>query len=108
MNFNEYQVGTAATWRMDQRVELGDAELVNAVFGLVGEAGELADSIKKDLFHGVPVDKLDVAKELGDVLYYLTRIAGTFGFTLEQIAQMNHDKLKARYPDGFVTGGGIR
>lgn len=108
MNFGEYQDGTRQTWRKNQTVEPGDPELLNAVLGLVGESGELADLVKKHIFHGVPSDTVKVLKELGDVLYYVTRVAEWHGFTLEQVAQVNHDKLAARYPGGFVPGGGIR
>jgi NTP pyrophosphatase (non-canonical NTP hydrolase) len=109
MNFSEYQVGTEFTWNTHERSATpADLPLLNAALGVAGEAGELADLVKKDVFHGVPADPDKVLKELGDVLYYITRVADAFGFTLEQVAQTNHDKLKARYPEGFKLGGGIR
>lgn len=85
--------------------------------GIAGEAGEVADIIKKVLFH----DNLtigegfvnsprrdDMCKELGDVLWYVAAVASDWGFTLEEVAQGNIDKLAARYPNGFVKGGGVR
>lgn len=108
MDFREYERGTGTTWRTDQTIDPTKAELVNAIFGLAGEAGELTDLIKKDLFHGVPADSDKVLKELGDVLYYVTRVAHYYGFDLETVADTNYQKLAARYPKGFVEGGGIR
>ena len=69
--------------------------------GLCGEAGEAIDILKKFLFQGHELDKKHLAKELGDVAWYLAVSADALGFYLEDIFQMNIDKLKARYPDGF-------
>lgn len=76
--------------------------------GLVGEAGEVADLLKKQLWHGRFVQPAEFARELGDVLWYVQALANLFGFSLSEIAQMNIDKLKHRYPNGFVEGGGNR
>ncbi len=62
--------------------------------GLTGEAGEVAEIIKKHL-----------REELGDVLWYLTVLAEMNGLTLAEIAVENIHKLKARYPEGFVKRG---
>ena len=43
----------------------------------------------------------DVKKEIGDVMWYLAMICDSFGFDIEEIAKMNIDKLKERYPEGF-------
>ena len=108
MTFDDYQNGTRYTWNKSPKVLPTEFELLNAVLGLVGEAGETADLIKKNVFHGVPLDTDKVLKELGDVLYYITRLADYYGFTLEQVASENQQKLLARYPAGFVPGGGKR
>lgn len=77
-----------------------EQRLANAALGISGEGGEVADLIKKHLFQGheLPVDKM--AKELGDILWYLNLMADCLGFDLEQIAEMNLDKLYSRYKDG--------
>lgn len=106
MTFNEFQQGTQRTWRHDQPDVSG--ELVNAIFGLVGESGEMVDNIKKDLFHGIPMDKDALKKELGDIEYYLSVVENYYGFTKEDVCRTNQDKLRKRYPDGFALGGGIR
>ncbi len=70
--------------------------------GLAGEAGELADYIKKWVGHGKKFDPEHVKKELGDQLWYINRmVVHRLGGTLLEIAQKNIAKLKARYPQGF-------
>lgn len=76
--------------------------------GLCGEAGEVADLLKKQAWHGLAVDRNQMAKELGDVLWYVADLASHFGLDLDAVADMNIEKLKKRYPDGFTVGGGIR
>ena len=75
--------------------------LINGVMGLCGESGELIDLVKKHLAQGHPLDKEKLAKELGDVAWYVAETAYAIGYPLEEILRMNIDKLKARYPDGF-------
>jgi NTP pyrophosphatase (non-canonical NTP hydrolase) len=69
--------------------------------GLNGEAGEAIDILKKHLFQGHELDTAHMAKELGDVAWYLAVSADAIGYDLETVMQMNVDKLKVRYPDGF-------
>lgn len=69
--------------------------------GVAGEGGEFADSVKKAIFHGHGIDRAKLAKELGDELWYVAVAAHALGYTLSEIAQMNIDKLRARYPEGF-------
>ena len=69
--------------------------------GIAGEAGEVADIMKKELGHGHDRDHAKMAKELGDVLWYIAVLADRYGWSLSEIATMNVDKLMARYPDGF-------
>jgi NTP pyrophosphatase (non-canonical NTP hydrolase) len=71
--------------------------------GLTGEAGETVDHFKKHLYHSHPLDLQKVAKEFGDVLYYLSALAETLGLSMEQIAADNYRKLLARYPNGFTA-----
>ncbi len=76
--------------------------------GLCGEAGEVADLIKKAAWHGKPMDIKQLASEMGDTLWYLSDLASHYGLSLSKIAEENVQKLKRRYPDGFVLGGGVR
>jgi len=105
MTFDEYQHNVIKTWDCGKTPK---DRLLNAIMGIAGEAGELTDLIKKQEFHGIPADRDKVLKELGDVLYYVTVCAYEHGFNLDDIAVANNRKLAARYPQGFVKGGGIR
>ncbi|MEN9558726.1 MAG: hypothetical protein RL141_1095 [Candidatus Parcubacteria bacterium] len=112
MTFNEYQAATLKTsvYRETVSPHFGNNAFLYLVLGLVGESGEVADKIKK-LFRdqgGVLSDekKQELAKELGDVLWYLTRLAEEWGFTLEQIAEMNANKLQSRKQRDALHGDG--
>ncbi|SDM17828.1 nucleoside triphosphate pyrophosphohydrolase family protein [Bacillus sp. OK048] len=95
MKLNEYQEISART------ANSHDFELANYGLGITGEAGEVADLIKKAVFHGHAIPKDAIKKELGDVLWYLSQIARLAGLTLEEVATGNIEKLMKRYPDGF-------
>ena len=101
MTINEYQTAALRTAQTDKLTarEL----LLNSALGLCGESGEVADLVKKHRFQGHDFDFDHVAKELGDVAWYLAVGAYAIGFDLETIFRMNIEKLKARYPDGFST-----
>ena len=75
--------------------------LVCGALGLTGEAGEAADLVKKHLYHGHPLDRVKLQKELGDVLWYLVLVADALGLTLSDVAEANLVKVGERYPDGF-------
>ena len=75
--------------------------LINGVMGLCGESGEAIDIVKKHLFHGHPLDREALKKELGDVAWYLAETAYALDIPLEDIMKANIEKLKQRYPEGF-------
>ena len=101
MTINEYQTAALRTAQTDKLTarEL----LLNSALGLCGESGEVADLLKKYHFQGHNLDIDHVAKELGDIAWYLAVGAYAIGYDLETILQMNVDKLRARYPNGFST-----
>ena len=98
MTINEYQ-----TLALRTAPTLSDTtqKLLNGLMGLNGEDGQAIDILKKELFQGHPANKEHMAKELGDVAWYLAISADAIGYKLEDIFEMNIEKLKARYPDGF-------
>lgn len=100
MTINEYQGACLRTEPPAAKIS-ETTRLENGLMGLNGEAGEAIDILKKFLFQGHELDKKHLAKELGDVAWYLAVSADALGYYLEDIFQMNIDKLKARYPDGF-------
>ena len=101
MTINEYQIAALRTAQMDKLSKI--ALLINSALGLCGESGEVADLVKKHLFQGHTLDLDHVAKELGDISWYLAVGAYAIGLDLESIFRMNKEKLEARYPDGFST-----
>lgn len=100
MTGNEYQSLAMRTLNPKQ----SDREnLINGVMGLCGESGEVADLVKKHLFHAHPLNREDMVKELGDVAWYIAQCATALGIELDEILETNIEKLKKRYPDGFDT-----
>lgn len=103
MNFSQYQTAAVST-----RAKNLDADMNLAVLalGLTGEAGEVADIIKKIVGHKHPMGvegKQKLLMELGDVMWYIACLSESLGFDMADVAQANIEKLQARYPDGFST-----
>ena len=71
-----------------------------AAIGMCGEAGEVSELVKKYAYHGHVIDTEHLARELGDVLWYVSYMAHLFGYPLGKIMAMNQEKLAKRYPDG--------
>ena len=99
MVFSEYQAAAARTAARsgDDRTDA----MISAI-GLCGEAGEVAEIVKKHLGHGKRLDLVSLSYELGDVLWYVADIATRFNLDLGQIAAQNVAKLRERYPAGFT------
>jgi len=106
--FDEYQEFAKTT-----AIYPDNAKVVYPTLGLSGEAGEVAEKVKKNIrmskfgtfeFYGNELD--EIAKELGDVLWYVSALASDIGYDLEIIAQMNVDKLKSRMERDKLQGSG--
>lgn len=97
MELNEYQELSKRTMPKENMRKV----TANYAMGLTGEAGEVTDLLKKWIFHGHSLDRMELKKELGDVLHYLSGLATLHHLELDSVAQGNIDKLKARYPEGF-------
>ena len=107
MTFYEYQKQALKTVVNDHSKEM---TILRFVLGLVGESGEIAEKIKKwmrdsnlqiDL-----LDKEDLTKELGDVLWYIATLADQLGISMDDIAHTNLNKLKSRQQRGVIEGFG--
>lgn len=83
-----------------------DLELSYLGLGLASEAGEVAGLVKKELRDKPEFDTDKWMGELGDVLWYLTRLAESLGFTLEELMVYNVEKLEARKEHNTLTGHG--
>ena len=59
--------------------------------------------IKKWIFHGSTMDEQHLKKEIGDVMWYIAMICESMGWSMDEVMELNIEKLKKRYPDGFDT-----
>jgi len=106
MTFDEYQKLTGKTAIYP---DIGKG-FVYPTLGLVGEAGEVAEKVKK-IFRdqgGIVTDekKEEIKKELGDVLWYLSQVSHEFGLSLDEVARFNIEKLNSRKERGKISGDG--
>lgn len=104
--FDDYQDKALAT-----AIYPIDSEIVYPALGLNGEAGEVAEKVKKVIRDqggdfSDPVTVLEITKELGDVLWYLSAIASDLGMKLSDVARINLDKLENRRKLKQLKGSG--
>lgn len=76
--------------------------LDHAAKGMVTEAGEFTDALKKHVFYNRPLDRLNLVEELGDLLWYVAIACDALGVTLEDVCEANLRKLRSRYPEKFT------
>lgn len=97
MRMNEYQALAARTINMN----LDDLQMsFHALHGMVGEIGEI-HSLYQKTYQGHAVEPDHLKKEVGDLLWFIAEYCTALGWDLEDVAQANIDKLRARYPEGF-------
>ena len=105
MTLNEYQQKALETAVYPQ-----EYKIIYPSLGLTGEAGECSDKVKKVIRDNggqfTEEKKYELAKEIGDVLWYCATFANDIGFDLETIGQMNNDKLHSRQERGVLGGSG--
>ena len=108
MEANEYQKLAEITESKDfeaiaKRVNTVESiRLLHAVLGLSSEVGEFADQLKKHIFYGKPLDKVNLSEESGDLLWYLALAANVPGMlSINEDMERNIAKLKARYGEKF-------
>ena len=99
MTFDEYQEFARST-----AIYPTACKVTYPTLGLCGEAGEVAEKVKKNIRDGKSLD--GVGLELGDVLWYISALADDLGVTLEEIAQANVNKLQSRKDRGKIGGSG--
>lgn len=99
-DFDVYQQDAVSRMARDLPDQI---ELATLALGVAGEAGEVADHIKKVIGHGHPIDREKLMLEIGDVLWYVAVLSNKLGFSLSTIAEANTEKLRARYGDRFST-----
>ena len=87
---------------------IADKAIANIALGLVGEAGEFANEIRKIEYQGHPLERDKLLKELGDVRFYLQAAYDFMGVTDNEVIVGNMEKLTRRYPNGFTPEASIR
>ena len=106
MDFKTYQKKARLT---AQYPNLGSNNIYPTL-GLVGEAGEVAEKVKKVIRDKKGIfdeeSKKGIKKELGDVLWYLSNLCDEFNFSFEEVASQNLEKLKLRVKKGTISGSG--
>lgn len=105
MKLTEYQILALGTAVYPEQYNI-----IYPALGMNGEAEEVADKVKKVIrdnnSHFSKETKKEIAKEIGDVLWYCAVLAHDIGFTLDEVARMNIEKLKSRQERGVLSGSG--
>jgi len=94
MELNEYQKEAQKTARYPKEL---NGYYYYLALALAGEVGELCNLIKKIARDGIEPNREEILSELGDILWYTSELARQFGFTLEEVAKYNLEKLRKRY-----------
>ncbi len=105
MEMNEYQQAALQTAVYPQEMKI-----VYPLIGITGETGEVAEKIKKVIRDNNAVfsddDRREIAKEIGDILWYISSLSSDIGYSLDEIAAMNIDKITSRNERGKIHGEG--
>lgn len=101
---NEYQIKAGRTLIYAPGFPLTDNEIMLTWMGLglSGESGEVNDLLKKAIYHRKGLDRDELIKELGDVLWYVAAICSLLDVDMDMVMEGNIDKLLERYPEGWV------
>lgn len=99
MDLNEYQTLALRT----ATAQTPHHDITHAGFGFASEAGEYVDVLKKEHAYGKPIDTVNLAEEIGDILWFCALACRGLGITLEGVGQTNVLKLRARYPLKFTN-----
>lgn len=110
MTFDDYQKAIIKFDTFPQSENLRDPGYLEKILGLTGEAGEVAEKFKKAIRDKAgkitTEDKKEIAKELGDCLWYLATLARYLNLSFSEVAQMNIDKLQSRLERNQLRGSG--
>lgn len=110
MNLDKYQKRAAEFDLFETTVDLKSPGFLEKVLGIAGEAGEVTDKVKKIIRdkggYASEEDRMEIAKELGDVLWYVANVARYLDVSLSDIAEGNIDKLSSRKKRNKLHGEG--
>ncbi len=110
MKLDKYQERAAEFDLFESSVDLKSPGFLEKVLGIAGEAGEVTDKVKKIIRdkggYASEEDRMEIAKELGDVLWYVANVARYMGVSLSDIAEGNIEKLASRKKRNKLHGEG--
>ena len=89
-------------------LDMGKIRILHATMGLCTESGELTDQLKKHLFYGKELDRVNLIEEAGDLLWYLAILFDELGTSFEEVMSSNNAKLRSRYPERFTPKHAVR
>lgn len=109
MNSNEYIENAKKTESVNFETiskrlqDKGMIRILHSALGVSTEAGELLDAVKKHVYYGKDLDKVNLFEEVGDLFWYLAILADELGFNFEEAMKKNNEKLEARYGKSFSS-----
>ena len=102
MDLDNYQLLAERTSRYANE-GYSDNRLLMATLGLVGESGEVADIVKKVVFHNHSLNQVELVKEIGDVIWYIAELCTLLEINMDSVIELNLEKLAARYGAEFSS-----
>lgn len=108
MDSKQYSIEAGATDERDyskiqnRMAQEFNAQLLHYVLGIGTEAGEIQDAAKKTVIYGQDLDHVNLVEEVGDILWYLSRLLTLVGSSFDEAMKKNNEKLKVRYGDKFT------
>ena len=101
LSFHEYQLEGASKFKEHKSLTAEQARLLDWTLGVAGESGELLEAVKHHVYSEEELDKMKMAKEIGDVLWYLSALAKTLDINLADCAELNLRKLRHRHGQSY-------
>ncbi|MEG1636124.1 MAG: nucleoside triphosphate pyrophosphohydrolase family protein [Cellulosilyticaceae bacterium] len=105
MEFQEYQNSTTKTFKPHFELTAKESEILDWSLGLPGEVGEVTELVKHSIFHKEEIDKMTLAKELGDILWYIAALSKSYDIPMDAFAQLNLAKLQHRHGGSYNSAG---
>lgn len=88
-------------------LDIFDPMIIFATIGIAGEGGEILDNVKRAMCYGVPFDVKNCKEEMGDLLFYMTILMNKFNCSIEDLRNINSQKLLKRFPLGYTDEAAV-
>jgi len=102
----DYAAFLSRTNALELENDCNVTQLLTAALGLGAEAGEFTEIVKKIIFQGKSYNEENIfhmKRELGDIMWYLAQACMALDISIDEVIQMNFEKLSARYPEGAFS-----